>query len=56
MAVMDCLEDQDETLQRKTLELLFIMTNSRNIVTITDRMIKYVNIFYNNLLSEYIYF
>ena len=40
MAVMDCLDDIDETLQRTTLELLFIMTNNRNIMSITDKMLK----------------
>lgn len=40
MALIDCLEDEDETLQSKTLELLFIMTNSRNVVSITEKMLK----------------
>lgn len=42
LALIDCLEDTDETLQTKTLELLFIITNTRNVVSITEKMLKFV--------------
>lgn len=40
LTVIDCLEAPDETLQRKTLELLYLMTNQKNIVSISDKMLK----------------
>lgn len=42
IAVMDCLEDQDETLQRKTLDLLYRMTNPVNIEFITEKMLEFL--------------
>ena len=42
MAVIDCLEDQDETLKRKTLDLLYKMTNPMNVVVITEKLINYL--------------
>ena len=43
VAVLDCLEDRDETLQKMTLELLYSMTTPRNVVIITEKMIKLVS-------------
>jgi len=40
MAVIDCLEDADETLKRKTLDLLFKMTNSVNVEFIVDKLLS----------------
>lgn len=42
-AVMDCLEDTDETLQRKTLDLLYRMTNPVNVEFITDKLLDFLD-------------
>ncbi|OIW10789.1 hypothetical protein TanjilG_27735 [Lupinus angustifolius] len=42
LAVIDCLEDPDDTMKRKTFELLYKMTNSSNVEVIVDRMIDYM--------------
>ena len=43
MSVMDCLEDRDETLQRKTLDLLYRMTNPVNVEFITDKLLLFLS-------------
>lgn len=42
LAVIDCLEDPDDTLKRKTFELLYKMTKFSNVEVIVDRMIDYM--------------
>jgi AP-4 complex subunit epsilon-1 len=42
LAVMDCLEDPDETLQRKTLDLLYRMTNPVNVEFITEKLLDFL--------------
>lgn len=40
MVVVDCLEDTDETLKRKTLNLLYKMTNNSNVKIIIEKFNK----------------
>ncbi|CAK9325395.1 unnamed protein product [Citrullus colocynthis] len=42
LAVIDCMEDPDDTLKRKTFELLYTMTKSTNVEVIVNRMIDYM--------------
>eukprot|EP00111_Clytia_hemisphaerica_P002601 TCONS_00007391-protein len=40
--IINCLQDHDDSLKRKTLELLYRMANVSNVVTICEEMIKYL--------------
>ncbi|ANQ07557.1 Uncharacterized protein PCOAH_00018860 [Plasmodium coatneyi] len=42
LAVVDCLEDKDETLKMKTLDLLYQMTNPLNVKVIVDKLLFHV--------------
>jgi hypothetical protein len=42
LAVVDCLEDPDDTLKLKTLELLYRMTKANNVEVIVGRMMAYL--------------
>jgi len=38
--VVDCLDDADETLKFKTLDLLYKMTNSQNVEPVTEKLLS----------------
>lgn len=40
--VVTCLEDNDDTLKVKTLDLLFKMSNKQNVEAIVDRLLNYL--------------
>jgi AP-4 complex subunit epsilon-1 len=38
--IVDCLEDADETLKFKTLDLLYKMTNHQNVEAIVEKLLS----------------
>ena len=42
MAVVDCLEDPDESLRKKTMDLLYRMTKSHNVEVIVQKMTEFL--------------
>lgn len=42
--VVDCLEDSDETLKIKTLDLLYRMTNKQNVEVIMEKLLDYLKV------------
>ncbi|CAL8463047.1 g2581 [Coccomyxa elongata] len=42
LAVIDCLEDPDDTLKKKTLELLYKMTKPSNVEVIVEKLLDYL--------------
>lgn len=42
LTVVDCLESQDDTLKKETLELLFKMTNNNNFEVIIQKLISFL--------------
>lgn len=47
-------QDPDDTLKRKTFELLYKMTKSSNVEVIVDRMIDYMICIHDNHYKTYI--
>eukprot|EP00300_Choanocystis_sp_HF-7_P043308 c9888_g1_i1.p1 GENE.c9888_g1_i1~~c9888_g1_i1.p1 ORF type:complete len:1198 (+),score=305.45 c9888_g1_i1:40-3594(+) len=50
LVVIDCLEDPDETLKRKTLALLFKMTNQMNVGAVVEKMIHHLKVSHDEFL------
>ena len=42
MAVVDCLTDPDESLQKKTLDLMYAMTKAHNVEVIVEKMLAFL--------------
>ena len=42
MTVVECLEDSDETLKRRTMDLLFKMTNPNNVEIVVERLLAHL--------------
>lgn len=42
LVVVDCLEDADDTLRRRTLDLLFRMTNPVNVIAVVDKLLLHL--------------
>lgn len=42
--IVDCLEENDETLKKNTFELLYKMTNNNNVEVIVERMMNYLKV------------
>lgn len=42
IVVLDCLEDVDETLKRRTLDLLYQMTNPVNASAVVDKLLSHL--------------
>jgi AP-4 complex subunit epsilon-1 len=40
--VINCLEDPDESIQRKTLTLLYRMTNPKNVTVVAEKLVDYL--------------
>ena len=50
MVIIECLTDEDESIKRKTLDLLFRMTNGSNVKFICERLIIYLK----STVDEYV--
>ena len=42
LAVVDCLKSNDDSLKRKTLELLYKIANAGNVDTVVSKIVEYL--------------
>lgn len=52
--VIECLEDPDDTIRRKTLSLLFAMCAESNVETIVSRLMKFLSEATDDFLRQYL--
>lgn len=52
VTIVDCLESKDDTLRHETLDLLFKMTNSANIITIIDKLLFFLKADYETYFKK----
>lgn len=52
MSVIECLEDRDETLQRRTLDLLYKMTTPMNVQFIIEKLLQFLKGTTDSFLKE----
>eukprot|EP01091_Cochliopodium_minus_P017357 TRINITY_DN677_c0_g2_i1.p1 TRINITY_DN677_c0_g2~~TRINITY_DN677_c0_g2_i1.p1 ORF type:complete len:1212 (-),score=405.03 TRINITY_DN677_c0_g2_i1:36-3671(-) len=52
LVVVSCLEDSDETLKRKTLDLLYKMTNPLNVKFIVEKLLSHLKTTNDNYLRQ----
>jgi len=43
VAVIECLDDPDETIQRMTLEILYTMTNHANVNVVSEKLLEHLH-------------
>eukprot|EP01054_Gregarina_sp_Poly1_P004570 Gregarina_sp_Poly_1__4569@NODE_244_length_10763_cov_79_258975_g214_i0_p2_GENE_NODE_244_length_10763_cov_79_258975_g214_i0NODE_244_length_10763_cov_79_258975_g214_i0_p2_ORF_typecomplete_len993_score143_10Adaptin_N/PF01602_20/8e99AP4E_app_platf/PF14807_6/8_3e10Cnd1/PF12717_7/0_0022Cnd1/PF12717_7/0_026Proteasom_PSMB/PF10508_9/0_00024Proteasom_PSMB/PF10508_9/2_3HEAT_2/PF13646_6/1_2e04HEAT_2/PF13646_6/0_12HEAT_2/PF13646_6/7_7HEAT_2/PF13646_6/1_2e04Arm_2/PF04826_13/4_2Arm_2/PF04826_13/0_33CLASP_N/PF12 len=52
LSIIDCLDDKDETLRTKTLELLALTTSSSNVVAVVEKLLSSANSYVDTMSKE----